>query len=194
MTVSECCLIKLLPYYYVIWKIYLYFSIGSGQPREPALCQLYRHTFVPYTSKSTWRIIQDDAKTDALAAASPNDSNYFLNNVRTRLVYNVFITNLLLSFNSEKTLIGNQRVEKLRERQRLTSTLLRVANSPVFCTTLSNCILLPTPSLWISIRRQYAQFSVTYEYTFRLRADGKWMKGEHTSTVIVLSLRAADVA
>jgi len=35
---------------YFIWKIYLYFSIGNGQPREPALCQLYRHTFVPYTS------------------------------------------------------------------------------------------------------------------------------------------------
>ena len=34
---------------YFIWKIYLYFSIGNGQPREPALCQLYRHTFVPYT-------------------------------------------------------------------------------------------------------------------------------------------------
>ena len=33
---------------YFIWKIYLYFSIGNGQPREPALCQLYRHTFVPY--------------------------------------------------------------------------------------------------------------------------------------------------
>ena len=29
-------------------KIYLYFSIGNGQPRQPALCQLYRHTFVPY--------------------------------------------------------------------------------------------------------------------------------------------------
>ena len=28
--------------------MYLYFSIGNGQPREPALCQLYRHTFVPY--------------------------------------------------------------------------------------------------------------------------------------------------
>ena len=24
-----------------------YFSIGNGQPGEPALCQLYRHTFVP---------------------------------------------------------------------------------------------------------------------------------------------------
>ena len=24
------------------------FSIGNGQPRERALCQLYRHTFVPY--------------------------------------------------------------------------------------------------------------------------------------------------
>ena len=30
-----------------IWKIYLYFSAGNGQRREPALCQLYRHTFVP---------------------------------------------------------------------------------------------------------------------------------------------------
>ena len=29
-----------------IWKIY--FSTGNGQSREPALCQLYRHTFVPY--------------------------------------------------------------------------------------------------------------------------------------------------
>jgi len=27
-------------------KMYLYFSAGNGQPREPALCQLYRHTFV----------------------------------------------------------------------------------------------------------------------------------------------------
>ena len=35
---------------YVIWRIYLYFSIGNGQPREPALCQLYRHTFVPYSN------------------------------------------------------------------------------------------------------------------------------------------------
>jgi len=30
---------------YFIWKIY--FSVGNGQPSEPALCQLYRHTFVP---------------------------------------------------------------------------------------------------------------------------------------------------
>jgi len=35
-----------------IWKIYLYFSTGNGQPRERALCQLYRHTFVPY---GLWR-------------------------------------------------------------------------------------------------------------------------------------------
>jgi len=33
---------------YFIWKIYLYLGIGNGQPKEPALCQLYRHTFVPY--------------------------------------------------------------------------------------------------------------------------------------------------
>jgi len=29
-------------------KIYLYFCIGNAQPREPALCQLFRHIFVPY--------------------------------------------------------------------------------------------------------------------------------------------------
>jgi len=28
--------------------LYLYFSTGNGQPTKPALCQLYRHTFVPY--------------------------------------------------------------------------------------------------------------------------------------------------
>jgi len=33
---------------YFIWKIYLYFSLGNGQPRKLALCQLYRHTFLPY--------------------------------------------------------------------------------------------------------------------------------------------------
>jgi len=31
---------------YSIWKIYLYFSSGNDQPREPALWQLYRHTFL----------------------------------------------------------------------------------------------------------------------------------------------------
>jgi len=46
MTVSEWCLIKLL-LCILFEKIYLHFSIGNGQPREPsALCQLYRHTFV----------------------------------------------------------------------------------------------------------------------------------------------------
>jgi len=31
---------------YFVGEIYLYFSIGNGQPREPALSQLYRRTFV----------------------------------------------------------------------------------------------------------------------------------------------------
>jgi len=34
--------------YFISKKIYLYFSIGNGQPRDPALCQLYRHTFDPH--------------------------------------------------------------------------------------------------------------------------------------------------
>ena len=33
---------------YFIWKIYLHFSTGNSQPREPGLYQLYRHTFAPY--------------------------------------------------------------------------------------------------------------------------------------------------
>jgi len=47
--VSKCCLIKLLPYI-LFAKIHLYFSIEieNGQHREPALCQLYRHTSVAY--------------------------------------------------------------------------------------------------------------------------------------------------
>ena len=36
---------------YFIW-IYWYFSTGNGQPREPALCELYRQTFVPYVNCS----------------------------------------------------------------------------------------------------------------------------------------------
>jgi len=43
---------------YYIWKIYLHFSIGNGQPMEPALCQLNRRTFVPYVQvwRSSWRM------------------------------------------------------------------------------------------------------------------------------------------
>ena len=48
MTVSECGLIKLLLYILFEKYIHLYLSVGNGQPWEPALCQLYRHTFVPY--------------------------------------------------------------------------------------------------------------------------------------------------
>ena len=33
--------------------MYLYFSVGNGQPREQALCKLYRHTFVPSYNKLT---------------------------------------------------------------------------------------------------------------------------------------------
>ena len=36
-------------YVYFNWKINLYFSIGNGLPRKPALCQLYRHSCVPYS-------------------------------------------------------------------------------------------------------------------------------------------------
>ena len=41
---------------YFFWEICLHFSIGNGQPREPAMCQLYRHAFVPYTTR--WKIWQ----------------------------------------------------------------------------------------------------------------------------------------
>jgi len=39
---------------YILWRKhcssenYLYFSVENGQPREPTLYQLYRHTFVHY--------------------------------------------------------------------------------------------------------------------------------------------------
>ena len=47
ITVSVFCLIKLLPY--TLSENYInILSTGKGQPMEPALCQLYWHTFVPY--------------------------------------------------------------------------------------------------------------------------------------------------
>jgi len=49
ITVSECCLIKLLPC--VLFEKYIYIlalEMRNGQPSEPALCQLHRHTFVSY--------------------------------------------------------------------------------------------------------------------------------------------------
>ena len=38
----------ILLFVYFILEIYLYFSIVNDQRMEPALCQLYRHTFVRY--------------------------------------------------------------------------------------------------------------------------------------------------
>jgi len=35
-------------------NIYLYFSTGNAQPSEPALCQLYRRTFVPYNAAAAY--------------------------------------------------------------------------------------------------------------------------------------------
>ena len=46
MTASECYLIKLLSH--ILFEKYIYFRTGKGQPREPALCQLYRYTFIGY--------------------------------------------------------------------------------------------------------------------------------------------------
>ena len=42
-TVSECFRILYLKNIF----IFIHFSAGNGRDRKPALCQLYRHTFVP---------------------------------------------------------------------------------------------------------------------------------------------------
>ena len=45
ITVSESCLIKLLPY--ILFEKYIHnLALETASPGEPALCQLYRHTFV----------------------------------------------------------------------------------------------------------------------------------------------------
>ena len=46
MTASECYLIKLLSH--ILFEKHIYFRTGKGQPMEPALCQLYRYTFIRY--------------------------------------------------------------------------------------------------------------------------------------------------
>ena len=39
-------------------KKYLYFSTGNGQPKELAMYQLYRHTFIPYGMEQASRILR----------------------------------------------------------------------------------------------------------------------------------------
>ena len=46
------------------------FSIGNGQPGEPALCQLYRHTLVPYL-RSFHTTVPWDIATIELARSRP---------------------------------------------------------------------------------------------------------------------------
>jgi len=40
---------------YILFEKKFIFSIKNGQPREPALCQLYRHTFGPYSTADKHR-------------------------------------------------------------------------------------------------------------------------------------------
>ena len=56
---------------YFIWKIYLYLSTVNGQPREPALCQLYRRTVVPYRSTAEKYMRWSDVTESVVMTLSP---------------------------------------------------------------------------------------------------------------------------
>jgi len=43
---------KIASVYFIFKSIYLYFSVGNGQPRKSALCQLYRRTFTVFQNSS----------------------------------------------------------------------------------------------------------------------------------------------
>jgi len=51
-------------------NIYLYFSIGNGQPKEPTLCQLYWHTFVPYMTTKLNKPMRMPVNTFAKSAST----------------------------------------------------------------------------------------------------------------------------
>jgi len=46
---ADCSLKKCIVSFIIIFGT-LSFPIGNGERREPALCQLYRHTFVPHVA------------------------------------------------------------------------------------------------------------------------------------------------
>ena len=62
VTVSECCLIKLLPYILFEKYIYILALEIAGPCREPTLCQLYRHTFGPYAPFAAGNEHRDSAR------------------------------------------------------------------------------------------------------------------------------------
>ena len=70
---------------YFIWKIYLYFSIGNSQSCEPALCQLYRHTFVPYDQECAMRkgsiLFEIIIVRDGVLSLPTRFSRYLIDNV-----------------------------------------------------------------------------------------------------------------
>jgi len=57
---------------YFIWEIHLHFSIGNGQTREPALCHLYRRTFIPYVLSSV--ALSRKVVTETCLAASRSET------------------------------------------------------------------------------------------------------------------------
>ena len=70
---------------YFIWRIYLYFIIGNGQPREPALCQLHRHTFIP--CRPTRPITRKDSSSVAQMTCKRHQFYTILTSVVTQYYY-----------------------------------------------------------------------------------------------------------
>ena len=79
-------MIKLLPCILFEKKTYLYFSIRNGHPSEPALYQLYRHTFVPYIglyvlrtgdSVGSRHVNEAQKRNDGVAAASSDGGTHW---------------------------------------------------------------------------------------------------------------------
>ena len=84
-------------------------SIRNGQPREPALCQLYRHTFVPYYVASLLICCVWAASTTAVSSAAVHPSSAankdMLDNVRK--CKNFLSTLLKLASNQPATTVQN---------------------------------------------------------------------------------------
>jgi len=64
--------------------MYLYFSIGNGQPREPALCQLYQHNLVPHGSLDDVSSLAEEFNVVTVETADVNPSRTHNGNLLLR--------------------------------------------------------------------------------------------------------------
>jgi len=99
-----------ISFVYFTGKMHLSFSIGNGQPREPALYQLYRRTVVPCQPGEVVREILCQSLLNLEISNSENDIQIdrLLTKLQTKISWLLFIIIVIIYSHKNKKHAGHR--------------------------------------------------------------------------------------